>query len=81
MNLVSDKQSTLKTLRILSNPFCFTLPLCPISYLHLALLFHLLNMKLSVFTSVAALAGGTFAASLEQVTDYGSNPSNVSLNL
>lgn len=35
-------------------------------------------MKLSLLTSVVALASSAFAASLQQVTNYGSNPSNVS---
>jgi hypothetical protein len=34
-------------------------------------------MKLSLLTSVVALASSAFAASLQQVTNYGSNPSNV----
>jgi hypothetical protein len=36
-------------------------------------------MKLSLLTSVVALASSAFAASLQQVTNYGSNPSNVSV--
>jgi hypothetical protein len=34
-------------------------------------------MKLSLLTSVVALASSTFAASLQQVTNYGTNPTNV----
>jgi hypothetical protein len=34
-------------------------------------------MKLSLFTSVLALASSALAASLQQVTNYGTNPTNV----
>jgi hypothetical protein len=45
--------------------------LCPILFEQLP------NMKLSLFTSVLAIASSALAASLQQVTNYGTNPTNV----
>jgi hypothetical protein len=51
-------------------------PLRPISILPY-LFEQLHNMKLSLFTSVLAIASSALAASLQQVTNYGTNPTNV----